>query len=252
MLLKTICAVVLPDFVGGKKACQPWVLNMSYKYYPLLFINHKPTATNLNKNQYMFKSRQRCLIDSWLIISNNLLKKLYSSISYYQGFAPAFGRSNISYKISKNQVRYSFNNKNTFYLNPDYITGFVDGEGCFSVSIFKDSRRLTGWQVKPIFSISLHNKDLNLLEAIQRTFNVGKIYKHGIDSIQYRVSSLNDLQVIIDHFDKYPLITQKQADYILFKQAINLIYNKEHLSSTGLLKIVRIKSALNWGLPVKF
>lgn len=188
---------------------------------------------------------KRCLRNSWLIISNNLLKKLYSSISYYQS-------RNISYKISKNQVRYSFNNKNTFYLNPDYITGFVDGEGCFSISIFKDSRRLTGWQVKPIFSISLHNKDINLLQAIQRTFNVGKIYKHGIDSVQYRVSSLNDLQVIIDHFDKYPLITQKQADYILFKQAINLVYNKEHLSSTGLLKLVGIKSTLNWGLSEKF
>ena len=205
----------------------------------------------------------RCLRNSWLIISSNLLKKLYSSISYYQF-------RNISYKKSaraqpgtpstplvgvrnaKNQVRYSFNNKNTFYLNPDYITGFVDGEGCFSISIFKDSRRLTGWQVKPIFSISLHNKDINLLEAIQRTFNVGKIYKHGIDSIQYRVSSLNDLQVITDHFDKYPLITQKQADYILFKQAINLINNKEHLSSTGLFKLVGIKSTLNWGLPEKF
>jgi hypothetical protein len=187
----------------------------------------------------------RCLRNSWLIISSNLLKKLYSTISYYQ-------YRNISYNISKNQVRYSFNNKNTFYLNPDYITGFVDGEGCFSISIFKDSRRLTGWQVKPIFSISLHNKDINLLEAIQRTFNVGKIYKHGIDSIQYRVSSLNDLQVITDHFDEYPLITQKQADYILFKQAINLIYNKEHLSSIGLLKLVGIKSTLNWGLPEKF
>lgn len=61
-----------------------------------------------------------------------------------------------------NKSKYSFNNKNTFYLNPNYITGFVDGEGCFSISIFKDNR--TGWAVKPIFSISLHNKDVKLLE----------------------------------------------------------------------------------------
>jgi len=46
--------------------------------------------------------------------------------------------------ISKASPRYSFNNKNTFYLNPDYITGFVDGEGCFSLSIFKQDRSLTG------------------------------------------------------------------------------------------------------------
>lgn len=198
---------------------------------------------------------KRCLWILLLFVSNKLFKtcvtqnqKLYSSYSYTN-------KSNqpVWDQVGKGPlVRYSFNNKNTFYLNPDYITGFVDGEGCFSISIFKDSRRLTGWQVKPIFSISLHNKDLNLLESIQRTFNVGKIYKHGVDSMQYRVSSLNNLDVIIKHFDKYPLITKKQADYILFKEAVNLIINKEHLSLTGLLKLVGIKATLNWGLSPKF
>ena len=66
-----------------------------------------------------------------------------------------------------------------------------------------------------------------------------------MDSKQYRVSSLSNLQVIIEHFDKYPLITQKQADYLLFKEAVNLIINKEHLSLTGLLKLVGIKATIN-------
>lgn len=154
--------------------------------------------------------------------------------------------------ISKDSPRYSFNNKNTFYLNPDYLTGFVDGEGCFSLSIYKDARSLTGWQVKPIFSISLHNKDIKLLEAIQRTLKTGKIYKHGVDSMQYRVSSLKNLKIITDHFDSYPLITQKRTDYLLFKQAIAIINNKEHLSREGLLKLVGIKASLNWGLSDKF
>lgn len=150
-----------------------------------------------------------------------------------------------------NKSKYSFNNKNTFYLNPNFITGFVDGEGCFSISIFKDNRTYTGWAVKPIFSISLHNIDVKLLEAIQRTLGVGKIYKHGNDSIQYRVSSLNNLQVITEHFDKYPLITKKQADYLLFKKAIYQIKNKQHLSLAGLLKLVGIKATINWGLSEK-
>ena len=154
--------------------------------------------------------------------------------------------------ISNNSPMYSFNNNNTFYLNPDYITGFVDGEGCFSISIFKESKNITGWQIKPIFSISLHNKDIKLLEAIQRTFKTGKIYKQGVDSMQYRVSSLKNLNIIINHFDNYPLITQKKADYLLFKQAIDIIKNKEHLSLEGLLKIVEIKASLNWGLSEKF
>ena len=191
---------------------------------------------------------KRCLWNFSLFILNYHAYSTQIKNSSYS----THSHSNFHSKTSKNKPRYSFNNKNTFYLNPGYITGFVDGEGCFSLSIFKDIRRLTGWQVKPIFSIALHNKDITILEAIQRTFKVGKIYKHGINSMQYRVSSLKDLQVILEHFDQYPLITKKQEDYLLFKQAINLIINKEHLSFTGLLKLVSIKATLNWGLSEKF
>jgi len=198
-------------------------------------------------------NRSLCILS--LFISNifgilGIHKLIFQILSYSS--LNSNSQVNTQMNISKDSPRYSFNNKNTFYLNPDYITGFVDGEGCFSLSLSKDDRRLNGWQVKPVFSISLHKKDILLLEAIQRTFKVGKIYKHGIDSIQYRVSSLKNLQIITDHFDSYPLITQKRADYLLFKQAIALIKNKEHLSIDGLLKLVGIKATLNWGLSDKF
>ena len=182
-----------------------------------------------------------------LKLQNNLIFQIQSYSSFNSD-----SQSSIQTDISKDSPRYSFNNKNTFYLNPDYLTGFVDGEGCFSLSIYKQGKNLSGWQVKPIFSISLHNKDIKLLEAIQRTLKTGKIYKHGVDSIQYRVSSLKNLQIITNHFDSYPLITQKSADYLLFKQAIAIIKNKEHLSIEGLLKLVGIKATLNWGLSDKF
>lgn len=198
--------------------------------------------------------RSLCILS--LFISNifevpRLQRNLVFQIQPYYSFN-SNSQSFTQIDISKDSPRYSFNNKNTFYLNPDYLTGFVDGEGCFSLSIYKDARSLTGWQVKPIFSISLHNKDIKLLEAIQRTLKTGKIYKHGVDSMQYRVSSLKNLKIITDHFDSYPLITQKRADYLLFKQAIAIINNKEHLSREGLLKLVGIKASLNWGLSDKF
>jgi len=71
----------------------------------------------------------------------------------------------------------------------------------------------------------------------------------GKDSVQYRVASIHDLtNIVIPHFIKYPLITQKQADFLLFKKVIELINNKEHLTLEGLLKIVSIKGSLNLGL----
>nr|ATI20339.1 LAGLIDADG endonuclease [Juglanconis sp.] len=64
----------------------------------------------------------------------------------------------------------------------------------------------------------------------------------------YRVSSLKNLRIIIAHFDKYTLLTKKLADYLLFKQSVDLIENKAHLTIEGLLKLVSIKASLNWGL----
>jgi len=63
-----------------------------------------------------------------------------------------------------------------------------------------------------------------------------------------RVESIEELQVIVDHFDKYPLITHKLSDYLLFKQALSLISNKEHLTIEGLNKLIAIKASINLGL----
>lgn len=83
-----------------------------------------------------------------------------------------------------------------------------------------------GWQVKPIFKISLHEKDKALLESIKISLGVGKIYRHGKDSLEFRVIGLNNLRVVIKHLDEYTLITKKLADYILFKQAVELVQQK--------------------------
>jgi hypothetical protein len=77
---------------------------------------------------------------------------------------------------------------------------------------------------------------------------VGNITDHDKFSIGYRVSSIKDLKLIINHFDAYPLITQKFADYQLFKQAFDLISRKEHLTLEGLRKIVGVKASINLGL----
>jgi hypothetical protein len=98
--------------------------------------------------------------------------------------------------------------------------------------------------------INLHKNDSVLLENIKLFFsNVGKIYKKK-ESLSYAVESKKLLPVIIDHFEKYPLISQKRADYILFKQAVELILRGEHLTAEGLNKIVAIKASMNRGLPL--
>nr|QIJ45925.1 hypothetical protein [Calonectria ilicicola]QIJ45966.1 hypothetical protein [Calonectria ilicicola] len=133
-------------------------------------------------------------------------------------------------------------------LNPFYVTGFVDGEGSFILTIIRDNKYKSGWRVACRFVISLHKKDLMLLNSIKEFYGTGSVFHMSKDSVQYRVESLAGLEIIINHFDKYPLITKKQADYKLFKLAHNLIKNKSHLTKDGLLELVALKAVINNGI----
>jgi len=97
----------------------------------------------------------------------------------------------------------------------------------------------------------LHKKDLSILEDIKKTLHIGKIRKSGENCVQYVVESFKELPVIVNHFDNYPLVTAKVSDFLLFKQCFEMIKNGEHLTEEGLLKIVTLKSSLNWGISDK-
>ena len=50
----------------------------------------------------------------------------------------------------------------------------------------------------------------------------------------YIISSKNDLKILISHFNSYPLLSQKAADFILFKNVFDLMNLKAHLNKEGL------------------
>jgi len=133
-------------------------------------------------------------------------------------------------------------------LSPAFITGLTDGEGCFGLYLQKTPKISIGYQVKYEFAIVLHDRDRALLEKVQLFFNgIGGIDQHGKSSSKYRVSSIKDISVILDHFDKYPLLTQKRANYLLFKRAFQLGLRKEHLTPVGFRELLSIKAAINLG-----
>lgn len=63
------------------------------------------------------------------------------------------------------------------------------------------------------------------------------------------MNSPKDLLIIENHLEKYPLLTQKKADFILFKNILKLIRCKVHLTPWGLNDIVSYKAVMNKGLP---
>lgn len=86
-----------------------------------------------------------------------------------------------------------------------------------------------------------------MLESLKSQWGVGNIYSHK-DTCQYIVNSVEDLGIVIEHMDKFPLLTQKYVDFLLFKQAFEMIILKKHLTSEGLQELVKIKASMNKGL----
>lgn len=106
-------------------------------------------------------------------------------------------------------------------------------------------------KVQPVLTIGLHIKDLPLLLLIKKYFkDAGNIHVSNNGKIAYyNVSSVKEIiKYIIPHFDSFPLVTQKQADYLLFKEIVSRMNNKEHLTESGLIKILSLKASLNLGL----
>jgi hypothetical protein len=119
-----------------------------------------------------------------------------------------------------------------------------------NISKFKTCK--IGRTVLPSYTIVLHLRDKDLLLDIKSFFKeVGNMHEN-YNTIHYNVRKLDDIiNIVIPHFDKYPLITQKRNDYIIFKNIIELINNGKHLNVEGLLKIISLKANLNKGLSEK-
>jgi len=208
-------------------------------------------------------------------------QRVYGSwydLSYLRCILSGFKR-NRSVKIPSNQFMprrfYTTSNNinpKTYSLItlPLFVTGFTDAEGCFTIIARKSpilwgwspsgarpkgqspsgTRSSTGWKIEASFIINLHKKDVKLLKAIQDFFGgIGRISKERNGCRDFTVSSLDQIVTkIIPHFDKYPLITQKLADYILFREVIMIMKKGEHLTSSGLKAIINIRAYINRGL----
>lgn len=109
-------------------------------------------------------------------------------------------------------------------FNPWFITGFMDAEGSFVISVVKDPKTKTGWNLILRFKIDLHIKDLSILEGIQKFFGgIGKIASTGKDreSLSFIVSSRKEIFTFITpHFDSYPLLTRSLLGTTLSRYAV--------------------------------
>lgn len=130
---------------------------------------------------------------------------------------------------------------------PSYISGYVDGEGCFTVSISPRPTLMVGWEVRPSLSVSQNGDRSEVLLLMQSYFGCGTLRPDRSDkTLKWEVRSLSLLVArIVPHFKAYPLLSGKRNDFELFARICERMMMKEHLRAVGLQEIVSIAARMN-------
>jgi len=143
-----------------------------------------------------------------------------------------------------------------------WITGFVDGEGCFSIGFVKQGNRKeksrtrkgyrTGYQVIHEFAVTQGESSLKSLQIFKDYFQVGQVVinrrydNHKEQLYRYVVRKREDLlKVIIPFFQTYELQTAKRNDFEKFVQCVELMNQNEHLTHAGIIRIAQITEQMN-------
>jgi hypothetical protein len=134
-------------------------------------------------------------------------------------------------------------------LDPNWVSGFVAGDGNFSVYVKPSKDYTLGEKVYYRFQITQHSKDLELIRLFTKFFNCGVVHVRSnlatprCDFIVQDKSSI--LEKIIPHFDTYGLCNLKQKDFICFKKSMSIVKLNQHLTKEGLDKIKTLSLEMN-------
>jgi hypothetical protein len=139
-----------------------------------------------------------------------------------------------------------------------WVVGFVDGEGCFSISFVRQQDRIgrrgykLGYQVAARFVVAQGASSRSCLEELQEFFGVGKVYgnrrhdNHREDMCQFVVSDRRDLlDSIVPFFERHPLRSAKREDFLKFAQILYMMECGRHLCPPGLVEIAEITQTMN-------
>ena len=134
-------------------------------------------------------------------------------------------------------------------LDPNWIVGFVDGEGCFSVSVHRSAmmHRHGGWQLQPVFHVYQHQDHRDVLERLIPVFGCGSVRPKGPNSMvwTFAVDGLRNLEkAVLPFFEQHPPIIKRQ-DFACFAEIVRSMRRKEHLSSNGFERLVRLAYGMN-------
>ena len=132
-------------------------------------------------------------------------------------------------------------------LSREWVVGFVDGEGCFFVGVNRQPTMKNGWQVLPEFRVVQHERDVAILERLQKFFGCGQITTNHGGRKELRIRGVKELAKVVAFFKEHPLRTVKRSSFERFAEVISLMQRGEHLTTEGLARIRELAGRMNRG-----
>jgi len=129
-----------------------------------------------------------------------------------------------------------------------YLSGFTDGEGCFSISVHRSKYRALKWNMNPFFQVYQHKDNDYVLHLFKKVLSCGYVSKKGGNPLchVYCVDKISDLlDHVIPFFDSYKLLGNKHLDFLLFKEITLAISKKEHLTKRGFVRLTKLAFKMN-------
>jgi len=133
----------------------------------------------------------------------------------------------------------------------NYITGFVDGEGSFNVSIKKRLDYKESWKLTASFNIS--QKDRVILAWIKHILGCGTLRERKDGVVYYEVTNITSLHdVVLTFFRTYGFRSAyKKNNFRIFSEIVSIMYSGKHNTKEEFQKVLELREKLNPGIGRK-
>jgi hypothetical protein len=160
-----------------------------------------------------------CLVNFYLQKRNFSIKNLFNTQSHYK-------------KDEENFLK--------------WFVGFSDAESSFIINPLLKKDKVTISSFSFMFKIALHKDDESVLIYISNKLGIGKVRLYKNECI-FNVTDKEGIKLLISIFDKYNLNTTKYLDYLDFKEAFHLYFNRDRELSAESVKneILELKNKMN-------
>lgn len=207
--------IKIKSIVGGSVVCSKsfvlWIENDKGKIQHIISIFDKfpPLTTRLKCQLAFLRTCLQCNDVQWYLENRS---QKYATAANNQNVrrqppAPTFMHGMLLNSIADS------NSVGSFTYFPEWLSGFIEAEGCFCIRQSKNHS----------FSIG-QNQDMHLIERIKTYFNasnkVRTIPGRALEFYLLEIYNKKCIDLIMTHIQKYPLLGEKHQSYLKFCQKI--------------------------------